>query len=56
MDRPFFDICENHIKKKYNINEKRALEMILDSISYAKKHNLKVRFTAEDASEQILNF
>ena len=46
----FFDLCEDHLEKKYGINEKKALEMIVDSISYAKKHRLKVRFTAEDAS------
>ena len=46
----FFDICENRLEKKYGINEKKALEMIKDSISYAKRHKLNIRFTAEDAS------
>ena len=46
----FFDICEDHLEKKYGVNEKKALEMITDSISYAKKRDLNVRFTAEDAS------
>ena len=52
----FFDLCENHFKSKYRISEKKALEMIIDSISYAKKHGLKVRFTAEDASRTNLKF
>tara|TARA_B100001287_G_C22670964_1_gene525262 strand:- start:1164 stop:2306 length:1143 start_codon:yes stop_codon:yes gene_type:complete len=46
----FFDVCEDHFEKKYGVNEKKALEMITDSVSYSKKHNLNVRFTAEDAS------
>ena len=46
----FFDLCEDHLEKKYGVNEKKALEMIADSISYAKQHKLNVRFTAEDAS------
>ena len=46
----FFDISEDHLEKKYGINEKKALEMIIESISYAKRHKLNVRFTAEDAS------
>ena len=46
----FFDICEDHLEKKYGVNEKKALEMITDSILYAKKNKLNVRFTAEDAS------
>ena len=52
----FFDICEHHLEKKYGINEKKALEMIADSISYAKKHKLNVRFTAEDASRTNFEF
>ena len=46
----YFDICEDHLEKKYGVNEKKALEMITDSILYAKKNKLNVRFTAEDAS------
>ncbi len=46
----FLDISKGHLEKKYGLNEKKALEIILDSITYAKKHKLKVRFTAEDAS------
>ena len=46
----FFDISEDHLEKKYGLNEEKALEMIIDSISYAKRHKLNVRFTAEDAS------
>ena len=46
----FFDVCEDRMEKKYGVNEKEAFEMILDSITYAKKHKLNVRFTAEDAS------
>ena len=46
----FFDISEDHLEKKYGLNEEKALDMIIDSISYAKRHKLNVRFTAEDAS------
>ena len=52
----FFDISENHLEKKYGLNEEKALEMIIDSISYAKRHRLKVRFTAEDASRTNFDF
>ena len=52
----FFDVNKNHLEKKYGINEEKALEMIGDSISYAKKHKLKVRFTAEDASRTNFEF
>ena len=54
----FFDISEDHLEKKYGLNEEKALEMIIDSISYAKRHKLNVRFTAEDASRtnfEVLN-
>ncbi len=46
----FFDICERHLEKKYGINEEKAINMITESIAYAKKNKLKVRFTIEDAS------
>jgi len=46
----FLDVREDHLESKYRINKKKALKMIADSISYAKKHKLRVRFTAEDAS------
>ncbi len=52
----FFDVDENRLEKKYGINEEKALKMIVDSISYAKKHKLKVRFTAEDASRTNFKF
>ena len=52
----FFDICEDHLEKKYGLNEEKALEMIIDSISYAKRHKLNVRFTAEDASRTNFEF
>ena len=52
----FFDLCENHLEKKYRISEKKALRMITDSISYSKKHKLKIRFTAEDASRTNFEF
>ena len=52
----FLDVCENHFEKKYGINEKKALSMIVDSISYAKRHKLEVRFTAEDASRTNFKF
>ena len=52
----FFDLCEDHLGKKYGIDKKIALEMIADSISYAKKYKLRVRFTAEDASRTNFEF
>lgn len=46
----FLDVREDHLESKYRINKEKAMELIADSISYAKKHKLRVRFTAEDAS------
>lgn len=46
----FFDICERHLEKKYGIDEEKAISIITESIAYAKKNKLKVRFTIEDAS------
>ena len=46
----FFDISKDHLEKKYGLNEAKALEMIVDSISYAKRHKLNVRFTLEAVS------
>ena len=52
----FFDISEDRLEKKYGLNEKKALEMIVNSISYAKKYKLNVRFTVEDASRTNFAF
>ena len=49
-------VTGSHLEKKYGVNKKRALEMIVDSISYAKKNKLNVRFTVEDASRTNFEF
>lgn len=52
----FFDVSRDHLYTKYGINEQKSLELIRDSISYAKKNGLKIRFTAEDASRTNLDY
>ena len=46
----FFDVSKNGLFTKYGINEQKSFELINESIFYAKKNGLKIRFTAEDAT------
>ena len=52
----FFDVSRDHLFTKYGINEEKSLELIGDSISYAKNNGLKIRFTAEDAARTDLDY
>ena len=52
----FFDVCRDRVENKYGFNEEKVMEKIEGSISYAKKHKLKVRFTAEDASRTNIGY
>ena len=52
----FFGTSKDYLHDKYNLDEKNALEMIKESIEYAKRNGLKIRFTAEDASRTDIDF
>ena len=52
----FFDISKDRLPTKYGFNEEKSLLLINESILYAKKNGLKVRFTAEDASRTDLDY
>ena len=52
----FFGTSKDYLHDKYNLDEKNALEMIKESIEYAKCNGLKIRFTAEDASRTDIEF
>jgi len=52
----FFDISTDRLSTKYGFNEEKSLSLINESILYAKKNGLKVRFTAEDASRTNLDY
>ena len=52
----FFDVSKDRLPTKYEFNEEKSLIRINESIIYAKKNGLKVRFTAEDASRTNLNY
>ena len=52
----FFDVSKERLFEKYGINEERSLELISESISYAKNNGLKIRFTAEDAARTDLDY
>ena len=52
----FFDVSKERLFAKYGINQERSLELIRESISYAKNNGLKIRFTAEDAARTDLDY
>ena len=52
----FFGTSRDYLNDKYRLGEKNALQLIEEAIVYAKSKNLKVRFTAEDASRTDLAF
>ena len=52
----FFDISKKGLFTKYGINEQKSFELINESIFYAKKNGLKIRFTVEDASRTNLDY
>ncbi len=52
----FFDVSKDRLSTKYGIDEEKSLLQINESILYAKKNGLKIRFTAEDASRTDLDY
>ena len=52
----FFDVSKDRLLTKYGLNEEKSLVRINESIRYAKKNGLKIRFTAEDASRTDLDY
>ena len=52
----FFGTSDISLKYKFGINRKAALSRIKYAIKYAKDNNLKIRFTAEDATRTKLPF
>ena len=52
----FFDVSKDRLLTKYGFNEEKSLVLINESILYAKKNGLKIRFTAEDASRTDLDY
>jgi len=46
----FYGISDIHLKAKHHVTREEALNIIAETISYAKSHGVKVRFTAEDAT------
>ena len=56
MDWYFFGTSDISLKYKFGINRKAALSRIKYAVNYAKDNNLKIRFTAEDATRTELSF
>ncbi|TRM92485.1 homocitrate synthase, partial [Sulfolobus sp. A20-N-G8] len=52
----FYGVSDIHLKAKHKASREEALNVIAETISYAKSHGVKVRFTAEDGSRTDLNF
>ena len=52
----FLGTSRDYLNDKYQLDEQNALQLIEESIKYAKSNKLKVRFTAEDASRTDLTF
>jgi 2-isopropylmalate synthase len=46
----FYGISDIHLKAKHHVTKEEALKIISETVSYAKSHGVKVRFTAEDAT------
>tara|TARA_B100000029_G_scaffold106908_1_gene97696 strand:- start:709 stop:1887 length:1179 start_codon:yes stop_codon:yes gene_type:complete len=46
----YLGISDVHLKDKLRITKEQALERAVETVSYAKKHGLKIRFTVEDGS------
>lgn len=50
----FLGVNEISLKHKTHCSKKEAFTMVADSVEYAKKHGLKVRYTPEDATRTNL--
>ena len=46
----YLGISDIHLKDKLRITKDEALERAVDTVTYAKDHGLKIRFTVEDGS------
>lgn len=46
----YLGISDVHLKDKLRITRKEATRRAVDTVEYAKKHGLKIRFTVEDGS------
>ena len=46
----YLGISDIHLKDKLRITKEQALERAVETVSYAKKHGLNIRFTVEDGS------
>ena len=46
----YLGISDIHLKDKLRITKEQALERAVETVSYAKKHGLSIRFTVEDGS------
>jgi 2-isopropylmalate synthase len=44
----FFSVANKRLEEQFRKNEEQAIALIQDSVSYAKAHGLKVRYTPED--------
>ncbi|WP_369611675.1 homocitrate synthase [Sulfurisphaera javensis] len=52
----FYGVSDIHLKAKHHVTREEALNIIAETISYARSHGVKVRFTAEDGSRTDLNY
>lgn len=52
----FYGISDIHLKAKTKTTREQALQIIAETVSYAKSHGVKVRFTAEDATRADLQY
>ena len=46
----YLGISDIHLKDKLHITKEQALERAVETVTYAKKHGLNIRFTVEDGS------
>ena len=46
----YLGISDIHLKDKLRITQEQALERAVETVTYAKKHGLNIRFTVEDGS------
>jgi len=46
----YLGISDIHLKDKLRITKEQALERAVETVTYAKKHGLNIRFTVEDGS------
>ncbi|MDT7861064.1 MAG: homocitrate synthase [Saccharolobus sp.] len=52
----FYGVSDIHLKAKHKVSREDALRIIAETVSYAKSHGVKVRFTAEDGSRTDFDF